>query len=224
MNKSWSDILKNIQISGQRTSSRDYVKPEKDDDECCELLVKVVDEATNWEENNRFGGGMVGVPTFLDPMGYVPDDDFLEMIYDWKDNITGKRDFYNDIIRQLNEKGNPVSEWERLKQMWKETSKYGLSHKAPCKEIVDVLDKWSDRNFVGWQFYEEWVHTYLSDEPEKAKERTQREYDDYMDSYRKVWIALLQNDCADILIQKPWMNYSMNKSWEGVLECRTKTK
>lgn len=30
----WEDILKNIQISGQKTSSRDYVKPDEDDEDC----------------------------------------------------------------------------------------------------------------------------------------------------------------------------------------------
>tara|TARA_R100000005_G_C5000785_1_gene207706 strand:+ start:1387 stop:2022 length:636 start_codon:yes stop_codon:yes gene_type:complete len=205
MSKSWRDILKNIQISGQRTSSRDYVKPEKDDKECCELLAKIVEEATYWAENNRFGDGMIGEPTFLNTSGFVPDDDFLDMIYDWKDNITGKREFYDDIMAELNKTGDPVKEYKRLSKLWEEASKYGLNFRGSCEEIVDALDKWSDRNFVGWQFYEEWVYPYTTTLTTPAKNLVDKDYEAYMDSYRKVWIALLQNNCADILIQKPWM-------------------
>lgn len=219
-------INKNIQISRQRGKTKDIRLPpkEKDDTECCELLAKIVEEATYWDANNRFGEGMVGEPTFLSTSGLVPDNDFLNMIYDWKDETTGKRDFYDDIMAQLNKTGDPVKEFERLSKLWKEASKYALNFRASCEEIVDSLDKWSDRNFVGWQFYEEWAYPYTTMLSTPAKNIVDRDYERYMDSYRKVWIALLQNDCADILIQKPWMNYSMNKSWEGVLKCQTKIK
>ena len=219
-------INKNIQISRQRGKTKDIRLPpkEKDDTECCELLAKIVDEATSWEEMNRFGDGMVGEPTFLSTSGYVPDDDFLEMIFVWKDKTTGQSEFFNDIMEELNKTEDPVKEWERLKKLWEEASKYGLNHRDSCQNIVNILDKWSDRNFVGWQFYEEWVYPYTTSLSTPAKNLVDRDYEKYMDSYRKVWIALLQNDCADILIQKPWMNYSMNKSWEGVLKCQTKIK
>ena len=219
-------INKNIQISRQRGKTKDIRLPpkEKDDTECCELLAKIIEEATNYAEEHRFGIGMVGVPTFLDTSGYVPDNYFLSMIREWRDKSSGQENLYDDIIAQLDKTGDRVREYERLNRLWDEASQYGLYHTDTCQNIVNILDKWSDRNFVGWKFYEEWVNTYLTEEPEKAKERTQNDYDRYMDSYRKVWIALLQNDCADILIQKPWMNYSMNKSWEGVLKCQTKTK
>lgn len=205
--KSWKGVLKNIQISGQRTSSKDYVLPEKDDEKCCELLAEFIAEATEYKEGNRFGDGMVGEPTFLSTSGYVPDDDFLEMIYDWKDDITGKRDFYNDVMAQLNKKGDPVKEFKRLSKLWEEASKYGLSHEDSCESLVNKLDKWSDRNFVGWQFYEEWVHPYTSTLSTSAKILVDKEYERYMDSYRKVWMALLQNNCADILIPNDFMNY-----------------
>ena len=40
---SWFDLLKNIQISGQKTVSRDYVKPDEEDDECREWWLKLQD-------------------------------------------------------------------------------------------------------------------------------------------------------------------------------------
>jgi len=39
----WEDILKNIQIAGQRTSSKDYVKPDEPD-ECLTKLLNLSDE------------------------------------------------------------------------------------------------------------------------------------------------------------------------------------
>jgi len=43
----WFDILKNIQISGQKTTSRDVVSPEDEDEDCFKYfydLVKLLDE------------------------------------------------------------------------------------------------------------------------------------------------------------------------------------
>ncbi len=39
----WWDILKNIQISGQKTSSRDYVNIDEEDRDCLKQLQKLVD-------------------------------------------------------------------------------------------------------------------------------------------------------------------------------------
>lgn len=42
----WKDILKNIQIAGQRTSSKDYVLPDNEDEDCFKYfydLVKLLD-------------------------------------------------------------------------------------------------------------------------------------------------------------------------------------
>lgn len=203
MKKSWEGVLKNIQISGQKTSSKDYVKPD-DDTECCELLAEIIKEATGFENPNRFGDGMVGDPTFYSTQGYTPDDDFFDMISEWRQNY-GDENFYDDIITQLSKTGDAIKEWERLKNLWEEASKYGLNYKDSCQNIVTNLDKWADRNFVGWKFYEDWVYPYTSSLSTPAKNLVDKDYERYMDSYRKVWIALLQNDCADILIQKPWM-------------------
>jgi hypothetical protein len=205
LKKSWGEILKNIQISGQRTTSKDIVAPD-DNDDCCEMLKDFVGRATDFEPDNPFGDGMVGVPTFYDTSGYVPDDDFLEMIYEWKEETTGKREFFYDIMELLNKTGDPVKEWERLKGIYQEAVKYVLFYNDSCDKIVTTLDKWSDRNFVGWQFYEEWVYPYTTSmNSVTPKQATDRDYEKYMDSYRKLWMALLQNNCADILIQKPWM-------------------
>lgn len=38
---SWFDILKNIQISSQRTSSRDYVNPDDDEEDCLAWFTKL---------------------------------------------------------------------------------------------------------------------------------------------------------------------------------------
>ena len=43
----WWDILKNIQISGQKTVSRDYVRDDDDDDDCLKQLQKLVDTLSN---------------------------------------------------------------------------------------------------------------------------------------------------------------------------------
>lgn len=204
LKKSWEGILKNIQISGQRTTSKDIVSPDNNDD-CCLMLAEFIDEATGFAEDNRFGSGMVGVPTLYDTSGYVPDDDFLEMVYEWKDRTTGERKFYDDIMALLYKTGDAIKEWDRLKKLYEETFEYVLNHRGSCENIVTVLDKWSDRNFVGWKFYEEWVYPYTSSLSTPAKNLVDKDYERYMDSYRKVWIALLQNNCADILIQKPWM-------------------
>lgn len=220
MNKYWSDILKNIQISSQKTSSRDYVKPDKDDNECCELLAKIIDEATSFEENNRFGDGMVGVPTFYDTGGWIPDDDYVEMIYENRD----KNSMWDDFLKLLNKGGDAGKEFERLKKLYTDSAKHALFHRDTCQNIVTNLDKWADRNFVGWKFYEDWVYPHNSSLSTDAKNLVDKDYERYMDSYRKVWIALLQNNCADILIPHDFMNYGIKKGWEGVLECRTKTR
>lgn len=201
LNKSWESILKNIQISSQRTSSKDYVNPDKDDVECCDLLAKFIDEATSFRETNRFGNGMVGVPTFYDTGGMVPDDDFVEMIYDSRD----KHDMWKDFMDLLNRADDVEKEFERLQKLYADSVKHVLFHRDTCENIVTNLDKWSDRNFVGWKFYEEWVYPYTSSLSTQAKNLVDRDYERYMDSYRKIWIALLQNNCADILIQKSWM-------------------
>jgi hypothetical protein len=201
LNKSWKSILKNIQISGQKTSSRDYVKPEKDDVECCELLAKIIDEATGFNESNRFGDGMVGVPTFYDTAGIVPDDDFIEYIYDNKDN----HDMWKDFMNLLNRADDVEKEFVRLQKLYSDAVQHIVYHRDTCENIVKNLDKWSDRNFVGWKFYEDWVYPYTSSLSTPAKNLVDKDYEKYMDSYRKVWMALLQNNCADILIQKPWM-------------------
>lgn len=39
---SWFDLLKNIQIAGQRTSSKDYVLPDNEDDECFKYFYDLV--------------------------------------------------------------------------------------------------------------------------------------------------------------------------------------
>lgn len=205
LKKSWEGVLKNIQISGQRTTSKDIVAPD-DEDDCCELLREFVGRATDWEPDNPFGDGMVGVPTFLDTGGIVPDEDFInasrELTFD-----EYQKSMYKEIIEQiLQNVGNDWNaEFERLGELYKETVDFILFHEDSCDKIVTVLDKWSDRQFVGWRFYEEWVNTYTTSEPERAKQRTDNDYNRYMDSYRKLWMALLQNNCADILIQKPWM-------------------
>lgn len=46
----WEDILKNIQISGQRTSSKDYVNPDDDDDTCRDRFFRMMEYIeNNWE-------------------------------------------------------------------------------------------------------------------------------------------------------------------------------
>tara|TARA_A100001201_G_scaffold141432_1_gene136836 strand:+ start:1362 stop:1946 length:585 start_codon:yes stop_codon:yes gene_type:complete len=40
----WQDILKNIQISSQRTSSKDYVKPDNDDGDCRRWFEELFNE------------------------------------------------------------------------------------------------------------------------------------------------------------------------------------
>jgi len=39
---SWFDLLKNIQISSQKTSSKDYVKPDEDDEDCFKYFYDLV--------------------------------------------------------------------------------------------------------------------------------------------------------------------------------------
>ena len=100
-----------------------------------------------------------------------------------------------------------------MQELWIDSEKYALSHRDSCEEIVDILDKWSDKNFAGWEFYKEWVHTVTNNYESmiNPKQIVDRDYERYMDSYRKIWIALLQNNCADILIQQSWMNYGGEK-------------
>lgn len=207
LNKSWKSILKNIQISSQRTSSKDYVKPEKDDEECCELLAKFIDEATGFDANNRFGDGMVGVPTFYDTGGIVPDDDFIEYIHENRD----KNDMWNHFTDLLSRADDVEKEFERLQKLYADAVQHVLYHRDTCENIVKNLDKWSDRNFVGWKFYEDWVYPYTSSLSTPAKNLVDKDYERYMDSYRKIWIALLQNNCADILIPNDFMNYGVMK-------------
>lgn len=212
MKKSWEGVLKNIQISGQNTLTRDYVLPE-DDKDCCELLKKIVKEATTFN-NKNFGEGMVGVPTFSDTSGDLPNDDFLDKLSDWAyDDDDDKRDFVSHVVSELSKYPNVERGWEKMQELWIDSEKYALSHRDSCEEIVDILDKWSDKNFAGWEFYKEWVHTVTNNYESmiNPKQIVDRDYERYMDSYRKIWIALLQNNCADILIQQSWMNYGGEK-------------
>tara|TARA_Y100000004_G_C8958196_1_gene431860 strand:+ start:648 stop:1169 length:522 start_codon:yes stop_codon:yes gene_type:complete len=39
---SWFDLLKNIQIAGQRTSSKNYVKPDNEDEDCFKYFYDLV--------------------------------------------------------------------------------------------------------------------------------------------------------------------------------------
>jgi hypothetical protein len=43
----WFDLLKNIQIAGQRTSSKDYVNPDDEDGECKEWWLELQDMLNN---------------------------------------------------------------------------------------------------------------------------------------------------------------------------------
>ena len=139
--------------------------------------------------------------------GMVPDDDFVEMIYDSRDKNT----MWKEFMDLLNRADDVEREFERLQKLYADSVKHVLFHRDTCENIVNNLDKWSKRDFVGWKFYEEWVYPYTSSLSTQAKNLVDRDYERYMDSYRKIWMALLQNNCADILIPNDFMNYGLMK-------------
>ena len=94
----WFEILKNIQISGQRTSSRDYVLPDEDDDTCRERFNKMMDFIdTNWEGS---------VDNDLEETNLWPEEVFCKAL-----EAINKHSFlfYNPI-----HEGNPETKWTDL--------------------------------------------------------------------------------------------------------------
>ncbi len=216
-------INKNIQISSQKGKQKDIIlPPEEDDERCCEILSEIIERATDYDAT--YGQGMIGVPTFLDTGGYVPDDYFMDELTDdlaEQDWMTSKS-VVLEIAVELNEKFGEDwrEEFKRLNKLYTETLDYLLNAKDTCEKIITSLDKWSDRDFVGWQFYEEWVYTYTSGlDKGQIKGRVERDYNEYMDSYKRVHLALLREGCDDLLIQKPWMKKFV-KSWEGIINAK----
>jgi hypothetical protein len=66
----WFEILKNIQISGQRTSSRDYVKPDEDDDTCRDRFHRMMEYIdSNWDS-----------VTFYEEIDSWPDEIFCKAL------------------------------------------------------------------------------------------------------------------------------------------------
>lgn len=67
----WEDVLKNIQISGQRTSSRDYVRPDDDDDTCRDRFFRMMEYIeNNWD----------GVTYHEDDVDSWPDEIFCKAL------------------------------------------------------------------------------------------------------------------------------------------------
>ena len=219
-------INKNIQISSQKGKQKDIIlPPEEDDERCCEILKRIIDRATDYDA--PYGQGMISVPTLLDTQAYVPNDYFLQEI---RENIEEDVDsYYIQIAQKIDskaqEKGQDFNdEFARLQKIFLDTEPYALSYRDTCEKIIISLDKWSDRDFVGWQFYEEWAYTYTSNTDEsQIKGRVDRDYNEYMNTYKQVHSALLEEGCDDLLIQKPWMK-KFAKSWEGIIKCQIKTR
>jgi len=94
----WRDILKNIQISGQRTSSRDYVLPDEEDDSCKERFFEMMEFIeNNWE-------------------GSVDSDD--EGVEEWPEEVYCKAlEFINKhtfLFHNPIHEGNPETKWTDL--------------------------------------------------------------------------------------------------------------
>lgn len=90
----WFDILKNIQISSQRTSSKDYVKPDEDDTTCRKRFEDMLNFIDNvWQSQNNVEKLPVNWPDeiFCKALEYINKHTFL--LYnpygdkDWRERI-----------------------------------------------------------------------------------------------------------------------------------------
>jgi len=79
----WKDILKNIQISSQRTSSRDYVKPDEPENNCKERFLAVIKKLESLKiDGMRKAAGAVPGSFFFIEEGKKQEQDALIYNFD----------------------------------------------------------------------------------------------------------------------------------------------
>lgn len=117
----WKDILKNIQISGQKTSSKDYVLPDEEEDDCKKRFVEMMEFVEdNWKSSVTIDEDIDYWPdnVFCQALNFINDNTFLfhnptntegeiRRLYKYKDawDFYKNDNFKSDITADLGNDG-----------------------------------------------------------------------------------------------------------------------